>query len=128
MNNKIKGHRLTDNQANEMLMREIDNSFINISIPLPKIKEGGVEMKTIVQGNLEMLKKYKYFECKNCGWIGKAEEKEYKYCDDQREGDRWSSYCPLCKRLMYSIEDRHKLEQIMLIESKQMSQDYWRNR
>ena len=45
-----------------MLMREIDNSLINISIPLPKIKEGGIKMKTIVQGNLEMLKKYKDYE------------------------------------------------------------------
>jgi len=31
-------------------------------------------MKTIIKGNAELVKDYKYFECKKCGWVGKAEK------------------------------------------------------
>lgn len=85
-------------------------------------------MKTIIQGNLEALKEYKYFECKTCGWIGKAEKSEYEYCGDQHEGDSWRSYCPCCKHRMFSIEDRHRLEQIIAMEQRKnkYKDDYWR--
>lgn len=42
-------------------------------------------MKTIVDGNLEVTKEYKYFECLNCGWIGKADKTEYKYCATKKK-------------------------------------------
>ena len=38
-------------------------------------------MKTLKEGNKEALKEYKYFKCRKCGWIGKAEKSEYKYED-----------------------------------------------
>ena len=34
-------------------------------------------MKTIVAGNIDILKGYKYFECKKCGWVEKADKNEY---------------------------------------------------
>lgn len=36
-------------------------------------------MKTLKEGNKEVLKEYKYFKCRKCGWIGKAEKGEYTY-------------------------------------------------
>ena len=29
-------------------------------------------MKTIIKGDAELVKDYKYFECKKCGWAGKG--------------------------------------------------------
>jgi uncharacterized C2H2 Zn-finger protein len=34
-------------------------------------------MKTIIAGDRDTLKGYKYFECKKCGWVGKADKDEY---------------------------------------------------
>lgn len=39
-------------------------------------------MKTIIQGNADLAKDYKYFECKRCGWAGKAAKDEYEYHSD----------------------------------------------
>lgn len=33
-------------------------------------------MKTIIQGNADLAKDYKYFECKRCGWAGLARRRE----------------------------------------------------
>lgn len=39
-------------------------------------------MKTLKAGDLGVLKAYKYFKCRTCGWIGKADKDEYVYHDD----------------------------------------------
>lgn len=84
-------------------------------------------MKTIVEGNLEVAKEYKYFECLNCGWVGKADKTEYIYCGDQREGDCWSVKCPCCGLKTYDIQQRNKLNQIIDKEIKMQQQEsnYW---
>ena len=70
-------------------------------------------MKTIVEGNLEVTKEYKYFECLICGWVGKADKTEYIYCGDQKEVDYWSVKCPCCKHKAYDIPPGNKLNQII---------------
>lgn len=73
-------------------------------------------MKTIIQGNAESAKEYKYFECKKCGWAGKASKDEYEYHSDQREGDWARIKCPVCHKLAYDVKDVHRLSQLQSIE------------
>lgn len=51
-------------------------------------------MKTIIEGNRDIRKAYKYFKCRVCGWAGKAEKGEYNE-GDQREPGAWVR-CPCC--------------------------------
>ncbi len=87
-------------------------------------------METIIEGNLEVTKEYKYFECLNCGWAGKADKTEYTYCGDQREGDCWSVKCPCCGHRAYDIQQRNRLSQIIgkEIKMQQKESNYWENR
>lgn len=87
-------------------------------------------MKTIIEGNLEATKEYKYFECSACGWVGKADKTEYKYCGDQREGDCWNVKCPCCRHIAYDIQQRNRLSQIIdkEIKMQQKKSNYWENR
>ena len=63
-------------------------------------------MKTIMQGNAERAKEYKYFECSKCGWIGKAEKGEYEYHSDQYQG----SWCRIkCLPVIMSYMQLRKL-------------------
>ena len=73
-------------------------------------------MKTIIKGNAELVKDYKYFECKKCGWAGKAEKDEYEYHSDQREGDWARVKCPVCFNLAYDVQDDNRLSQLQSIE------------
>lgn len=73
-------------------------------------------MTTIIQGNKELLKEYKYFKCSTCGWIGKANKDEYKYCGDQCEGDEWFVKCLCCGRRAYSVQNG---KDIMAIKAKE---------
>lgn len=73
-------------------------------------------MKTIIKGNAELAKDYKYFECKKCGWAGKADRNEYEYHDDQREGDWARVKCPVCFGLAYDVKDTNRLSQLQSIE------------
>jgi hypothetical protein len=41
------------------------------------------------------------FSCKNCYTIFEANNREYEYCGDQREGDNWKCECPLCHKMVY---------------------------
>lgn len=58
-------------------------------------------MITIVQGDKDVLKDYRYFQCRICGWAGKAEKDEYNY-GDQREPDCWMK-CPCCKGTAHEV-------------------------
>lgn len=73
-------------------------------------------MKTIIQGNADLAKDYKYFECKRCGWAGKAARDEYEYHSDQREGDWARVKCPVCFGLVYDVKDAHRLSQLRSLE------------
>lgn len=73
-------------------------------------------MKTIVQGNAELAKDYKYFACEKCGWIGKANSDEYEYHCDQYQGDWCRVKCPTCRNYVYAIEDEKKLARVMSME------------
>lgn len=72
-------------------------------------------MKTIVAGNIDILKGYKYFECKNCGWIGKADRDEYSTKELQLNYI-YTIVCPICNNLLYSIRDEDRLNEIKNIE------------
>lgn len=85
-------------------------------------------MKTIIQGNIGLLKEYKYFQCPCCGWIGKAEKAEYKYCGNQIDGDAWKVWCPCCDGPAYDITDKNTLEKAIAEEIKINSGNYWENR
>lgn len=80
-------------------------------------------MTTIIEGNLEVAKEYKYFECLKCGWAGKADKTEYTYCGDQKEGDCWSIKCPCCGSKAYDIQQRNRLAQIIDEEIKIQEQN-----
>ena len=75
-------------------------------------------MKTILPGNKDLLKEYKYFYCNRCGWAGKAERKEYLYCGNQRDGDEWKVECPCCGAAAYTIQDKKKLAAVQAEEQK----------
>lgn len=85
-------------------------------------------MKTIIQGNKDLLKEYKYFYCDRCTWTGKAERKEYIYCGNQIEGDEWKVECPCCGAVAYSIQDKKKLAVVQAEERKIEDADYWERR
>ena len=73
-------------------------------------------MKTIVEGNKELLEDYKYFECKRCGWVGKANKYEYTIIP----ADYYQTYrvvdCPVCNNRCYEIDNVDRLEEIKNIE------------
>ena len=72
-------------------------------------------MKTIKYGNKELLKKYKYFECPKCGWIGKAEEKEYE-CEDYYNTQYYWVRCIVCNTRASEIVNKEKLTKVKEIE------------
>lgn len=74
-------------------------------------------METIVKGNLDKLKEYKYFKCNRCGWIGKASKNEYVYCGNQQDGDAWSVKCPYCKYTVYDIQNERLLSLVIQAEN-----------
>ena len=84
-------------------------------------------MKTIIQGDLSVLKEYTYFNCTRCGWAGKAELGEYEYCGSQIEGDDWRVPCPCCGTFAYTIKDKSTLARIIKEENK-IDNDYWEDR
>ena len=85
-------------------------------------------MKTIRAGDKDLLKEYKYFQCNYCGWIGKAEKDEYRYCGSQIDGDRWKVKCPCCSSAAYNIEDKRLLAAVQKEEAKMDNADYWESR
>ena len=72
-------------------------------------------MKTIKHGNRELLKKYKYFECSRCGWVGKAEEGEYQSDTQYNTTYSWVK-CPICLNRAGEIIDINTLEEIKKLE------------
>ena len=84
-------------------------------------------MKTIIQGDRDILKEYKYFKCNHCGWTGKAEKKEYKSYTQYNVTDYFVN-CLCCGRAAYEIKDRKVLEDVINMENKISSEDYWENR
>lgn len=72
-------------------------------------------MKTIVAGNRDILKRYKYFECSDCGWVGKADKDEYSRGEAQL-GYYYTVVCPICNKLLYSINNEDRLNEIKNIE------------
>lgn len=86
-------------------------------------------MKTIIQGNLEKIKEYKYFDCSYCGWAGKADKTEYEKYEDsnKRFPVKWKVQCPCCHNIAYLIENEEILKRIIREEDK-IGKDYWENR
>lgn len=80
-------------------------------------------MKTIVAGNRDVLKEYKYFKCNICGWIGKAEKGEYHYCGNQIDGDDWKITCPCCGKTARSVQSEEELKSIISQEA--INDAYW---
>lgn len=80
-------------------------------------------MKTIVEGNFELLAAFKYFKCSCCGWIGKADKNEYIH-DYDRDEDYYSIKCPYCKKTVYSVENNHEIEEIRKIELRNEDYDF----
>nr|DAD58779.1 MAG TPA: LysW [Caudoviricetes sp.] len=68
-------------------------------------------MVTIVQGNKDVLKDYRYFKCGTCGWAGKAEKGEYNH-GDQREPECWMK-CPCCGRTAHEVISRSEIQLLM---------------
>ncbi len=71
-------------------------------------------MKTIIQGNKDVLKEFKYFQCIVCGWVGKAEKSEYECTGD----NNFKVECPCCSRDTYNVLDKEILETIKKQEQK----------
>lgn len=72
-------------------------------------------MKTIIQGNKNISKRIKYFKCRNCGWAGSAEEKEYK-CGPQWEPGYYVT-CPCCKNSADEVTNASELCTLIQKES-----------
>lgn len=68
-------------------------------------------MVTIVQGNKNVLKDYRYFKCRTCGWAGKAEKGEYNY-GGQREPECWMK-CPCCKNTAHEVTAQSEIQLLM---------------
>lgn len=68
-------------------------------------------MVTIVQGNKNVLKDYRYFKCRICGWAGKAEKGEYNY-GDQREPE-CQMKCPCCKNTAHEVTAQSEIQFLM---------------
>ena len=75
-------------------------------------------MKTIIAGNPNILKEYRYFKCDICGWVGKAEKGEYQYCGNQLDGDNWKVVCPCCGKTAWDIQSEEELKFIISKEAK----------
>lgn len=66
-------------------------------------------MKTLKEGNKEVLKGYKYFKCRKCGWIGKAEKSEYQYQDGEYQTvGYYYCHCPCCSNDAYEVTTNDK--------------------
>ena len=53
-------------------------------------------MYIIKEGDLNKLKKFKYFKCPKCGCEVVADNTEYTDCSTQREGPMFQVMCPTC--------------------------------
>lgn len=82
-------------------------------------------MKTIIQGNKDVIKRIKYFQCKTCGWAGSAEEGEYNH------GPQWEPgcyvKCPCCKYTANEVTDPAVLHKL-ITQEKNHDLNYWANR
>ena len=59
-------------------------------------------VKIIVDGDKNRLKKYKRFECRDCGCIFIADNTEYQDCSTQRDGVMFQIKCPCCNKSVYN--------------------------
>lgn len=66
-------------------------------------------MKTIIEGDKERLKEYKYFECHKCGWAGKADKDEYKYFDCYQDAYHFV-VCPCCNNEVREVSAKRRDE------------------
>lgn len=66
-------------------------------------------MKTIIEGNKERLKAYKYFECNKCGWAGKADKEEYKFIDCYQDA-YYYVVCPCCNNEAHEVSAKRRDE------------------
>lgn len=58
-------------------------------------------MKILVMGDPNRLKKYKKFECSECGCVLIADRTEYINCSSQRDGAAFTINCPCCRKKVY---------------------------
>lgn len=85
-------------------------------------------MKTIIQGNRDAVKEYKYFTCSRCGWSGKAEKGEYQSATQYNETSYWVR-CPCCNYYCANeITEAAVLARIKQEEAKLDKADYWQSR
>lgn len=68
-------------------------------------KEKRNPMKIIKEGNKELLKKTKRFNCDKCGCVFEADKGEYK-CYTQYNTDKYYCVCPCCKNDAYEERTR----------------------
>lgn len=66
-------------------------------------------MKTIIEGDKERLKAYKYFECNKCGWAGKADKDEYKHYDNYQDC-HYYVICPCCNSEVREVSVKRRDE------------------
>ena len=83
-------------------------------------------MNTIIQGNKERLKEYKYFECTQCGWAGRADKDEYRKWD-YYNASYYYIPCPCCNNDANEVDKERKQELIKIFKG-QNTGEYWKNR
>lgn len=59
-------------------------------------------VKILKQGDLNRLKKYKKFECDQCGCEFIADNTEYRNVSTQRDGPAFVIVCPCCNKNAYN--------------------------
>lgn len=55
-------------------------------------------MRILIEGQRELIMQSRRFECDNCKCVFIADNNEYRYKGNQREGDVWWCDCPCCGR------------------------------
>ena len=61
-------------------------------------------MRILREGQRELITQPRRFECDTCKCIFIADKNEYRYSEDQREGDAWWCDCPCCGRVVITNE------------------------
>lgn len=88
-------------------------------------------MKTIIQGNRELMKKTKYFYCNTCGWAGKADKDEYKEEEIPYQDFYYYVTCPCCQGIAKDVKYGSEQYKKIVAEEKKSEKydgDYWQFR
>lgn len=66
-------------------------------------------MDTIIWGDNEKAKCYKFFKCDRCGWVGRADNTEYAQ-EDFQLSIYYTVKCPTCGRKALEEKDKELIE------------------